>query len=622
MSMTDKQYDVVIVGAGIAGGLVALELGRAGKRVLIVEAGPAIPADRKQYLDNFYRAAAKTPEAPYPPLPDASGQPVDPATLNTPRVTILRENDYADPSKSYLTYGKNARPFGSTYERVGGGTTWHWSGTCLRLFPNSFRMQSAYQVAVNWPIGYDDLASDYDRANELIGVAGSRQEQESLGLPFDADFPMPPVPLTRVDEAFKAADGVTVDDAPNQKLRVTATPQGRNTVPYPPGNERRVCAGNTNCIPICPIQAKYDATVTLNDAFDTGNVDILYQSVATRVNVGGNGNVTGIDYVQWQEQTGPPTGRGTAVGKKYVLAAHAIETPKLLLNSRTDALPDGVANGSGQVGCNLMDHVMFVSWAQTKNPVWPYRGPLATSGFESLRDGDFRRDRAAWRIEIGNEGWNWAKNDPYWSVIDFVDGLNRTNTNKFAHRKRLSGPELYQALNWNLTRQVRLGFLIEQDPVASMKVTLDPEGRTDHLGIPRPHLEGYGISDYTARGFLSAQAASRKIWAAMGAKDFTEPVDPEKVDISTGPYFQVEDDQGKKHTFRYYGAGHIMGTYCMGAKGSSVLNARQQSWEHDNLFMVGSGVFPTTGTANPTLTIAALALRAAREIGSDLDRGV
>jgi len=95
--------------------------------------------------------------------------------------------------------------------------------------------------------------------------------------------------------------------------------------------------GNTNCIPICPIQAKYDPSVTLNQALDTGNVEILAQTVATEVVIDDNGRVSQIDYCQYQDPGGPSTGKGSVTGKVFVVAAHAIETPRLLLMSKNSS---------------------------------------------------------------------------------------------------------------------------------------------------------------------------------------------------------------------------------------------------------------------------------------------
>ena len=112
------------------------------------------------------------------------------------------------------------------------------------------------------------------------------------------------------------------------------------------------------------------------------------QTTATVVEVGPDGRrIAAIRFKRWDGS------EGEAVGKVFVLAAHAIETPRLLLNSRSEAMPNGVANSSDQVGRNLMDHPVQLSWALAREPVWPYRGPLSTSGIENFRDGQFRKDR-------------------------------------------------------------------------------------------------------------------------------------------------------------------------------------------------------------------------------------
>ena len=168
------QYDVVIVGAGVSGNLIAKQLGLAGKKVLILEAGLAVPDSREEYMNNFYLALAKTPEAPYPALAGRKGSKdhpagklLDPATLPTPRATVLSLGH--GPDKSYLVQaqptGQNAPPdpktgevrglqFASTYERNGGGTSWHWLGTSLRELENDIRLYTKYGHGVDWPLTY------------------------------------------------------------------------------------------------------------------------------------------------------------------------------------------------------------------------------------------------------------------------------------------------------------------------------------------------------------------------------------------------------------------------------------------------------------------------------------
>lgn len=646
-------FDVVIVGSGISGSIIAYQLGKAGKQVLILEGGPPVPKSREAYMQTFFTANAKTPESPYPPTTQGAGsagnplgQP-DPASLNTPRYTVLQINAWQNPAQCYFVYPPQTATraddpemtfaFGSSYERVAGGTTWHWLGTSLNHLPNDFQLKTKYGQGVDWPGGakfYQDLLPYYRKATETIGVSSDRQPMVDLYKTFDVqadgvygpdyDFPMPGIIPSLNDALYQKNVGALKIDGIG--LFVTPTPQGRNSRP----GKRRQCAGNTNCIPICPIQAKYDGTVTLAEALQTGNVQIQYQSVASNIRLNGD-QVSGIDYLTYESQTGDSNGGGVAVGKRYVLAAHAIETPKLLLMSTGNpGYPNGVANRSDQVGRNLMDHVMYLAWGLAEKPVYAFRGPLSTSGIESVRDGAFRDQRAAYRIEIGNEGWNWATNDPNTTLADFIFGQNNTQLNGDSVNQQgtplrfdptmpafsqLYGSQLVKTLNSIYTRQLRLGYLIEQLPDPDNRVQLSSQFK-DHLGLPRPQVTYRIREDYVRNGFVSAKQASTAIFKALGATEYTQvPAAP----VLSGPNPSPTTFQYQGDTFTFYGAGHIIGTYRMGDSATdSVLNARQQSWDHSNLYMVGSGVFPTTATANPTLTIAALALQAADNILQDL----
>lgn len=589
-----SNYDVVIVGAGIAGALTAYKLAQAGKRVLILEAGPAVPPDRSGYMKRFFLADAKTPESPYPLIPNARRPLV--LDLGAPLGTT---------DKGYFIQD-GPLPFSSTYERVAGGTTWHWLGTSLRLLPNDFRLSSKYGRAVDWPIGYDDLEPWYGQAEAEIGVAGNRQDQSYLDLSFSQDYPMPGIVQSYLDQQVAAAigEGFTYDGQP---VKVSPTPQARNSRPY---DGRRACAGNTNCIPICPIQAKYDATIHLARALQHG-VEVRYQAVADTVTVDAEtGRVSGITYKRYEEPAGPPTEVGTVTATLYVLAAHAVETPKLLLNSATDNLPNGVANRSGQVGRNLMDHPVQLSWAVMPKPVYPFRGPLSTSGIESLRDGPFRAQRSAFRMEIGNEGWNWAAGDPYTTVNDAING-------------GLSGKALPTGINQAVVSQMRFGSLVEQMPLSTNRVTPDRD-HPDNLGIPRPRIS-YDLDEYTRAGFAAARDAAVRIFEQMGATDRTR-VQTEIVyqgqTIPNPSVFRYGGGSGPdEQPYLLNGAGHLMGTYRMGSDPTtSVVTPQQKSHDHDNLYLLGSGVFPTVGTANPTLTIAALTLMAAQAMISELEK--
>lgn len=585
--MSTPTWDVVIVGAGIAGALAAYKLSQAGKRVLVLDAGPPVPPNRGDYMQRFYLAMSKVPESPYPNNPDA-GRP-----RSDDNATITTDPHHPTPD-SYLVQ-TGPLPFASTYERVGGGTTWHWLGTSLRLLPNDFHTQTTYGVGVDWPIGYDDLEPWYCQAEREIGVSGDVAAQSYLGLTFSQPYPMPGIVQSYADQQLSAliGTGMTFDGNP---VTVSPTPQARNSVPY---DGRRVCAGNTNCIPICPIQAKYDASVHVRKAQQLG-ATVWYQTVVDTLTVDpASGRITGVNYKQYQTLGGPATGSGTVSGTLVVMAAHAIETPRILLSSATSALPNGVANRSRLVGCNLMDHPVQLSWALMKDPVYPFRGPLSTSGIESLRDGAFRTQRAPFRMEMGNEGWNWPNNDPYTTVNDAVTGNGAGG---------IFGTDLVTAVNGRFVRQFRFGSLVEQQPLASNRVTLSPV--LDNLGNPRPQIS-YTLDDYTMAGFAAARQAALAVFKQVGAQDAT--VVP-NADFAQPFLFEYQGEQ-----YQLNGAGHVMGTYCMGTDpDTSVVDPNLRSHDHPNLYMLGSGVFPTVGTANPTLTIAALALRAAPAMLQDL----
>jgi choline dehydrogenase-like flavoprotein len=616
-----RDPDVVIVGSGISGALIAKVLATGGRKILILEAGEALPPDVNGYMDRFLRANAKVPESPYPPeLFNAKGDLTDPATVNAGRPTVLslgakrRFGDFSDPKQSYLVQN-GPLAFGSTYERINGGTARHWLGTSLRFVPADFEMKSRYGRFVDWPIKYPDLEKWYGDAEKEIGISADVGDQGYLGITFGPgySYPMPKIPLSKVDMSVEAAmpnlkiEGVGLDDL---AWAVSSTPAARNSQPY---QNRRVCAGNTNCIPICPIQAKYDPSVTLAEAVRTGLVDVMYKTVASQVLLDKDGRVSGIDYIRYDTENGPATERGRVTGKIYILAGNAIETPRLLLMSKNERTPDGVANrkdGKGSVGKYLMDHPLFLAWALAPKPVWGYRGPLSTAGIEICRDGRFRSDRGAFRIEIGNEGWNFALGDPATTTVDFINGMNFSRTNQ--ENKALFGADLVAAINDRLSRQFRLGFLVEQSPDDTNTVTL-ARGITDHLGLERPQIN-YNLSEYTKRGLAAARTTATAIFNKMGAEEFTTP--PDRINADDPSSFQWPPSEATR--IKYFGAGHVVGTYRMGPDAEhSVVNDKQRSWDHDNLYLVGSGTFPTVATANPTLTIAALCLRTADYILKD-----
>jgi len=614
--------DVAIVGSGFAGSLIANELSKKGIKVVILEAGPGLQPNINDNMTRFYSASAKVPESAYPPaLTDA------PATLAAGRPTglMLSGSNWNKPDLAYLDQAGSKLPFKSTYERFAGGTS-HWMGLTPRLVPNDFRMKTAYGKdqpdfpLPDWPISYDTVSPWYEKAEAELGVSADADEQRFAGITFatpNYSYPMPRIPpslfdqrvgkaLAQLDEADTKFLGMAT---PVTGIKVRSQSAARNSQPY---RNRRACAGNTSCIPICPIQAKYDATITLNEATNRG-ARLIDHAVANEILVdNGKKLISGINYITYKGENGPKTGNGCVKAKLYVIAANGIETPRLLLMSRNQ-IATGVANSSDMVGRNLMDHPQYLSWGLLPDPVFPYRGPLVTSAIGDLCDGPFRSRRAAFRISLGNEGWSatvgGVAGDPNKTTLDFINGTNISGLNKkeFSQladdNSALFGADLTKTLGNLISRQFRIAFPIEQSPDPKNRVTLSSV--KDALGLPRPRI-AYDISDYTKQGIVAAFHMKKLIFRKLGATDFTKTADGD-------PAAFGETIEGEQLT--YGGAGHVMGTYRMGSDPkTSVVDSFQRSHDHPNLYLVGSGTFPTVGTANPTLTLSALALRTADKI--------
>jgi choline dehydrogenase-like flavoprotein len=325
-------------------------------------------------------------------------------------------------------------------------------------------------------------------------------------------------------------------------------------------------------------------------------LEIQSQSVAHELLIDPDSNrIAGIAFKRYDSSESRNYTTGIARGKIYILAASGIENAKLLLAS-------GAANSSDQVGRNLMDHLCLLTWgvfrdskeSKTTKKVYPFRGPGSTTNITSFRDGDFRSIHAAWITPIDNWGWGWPEFSPGSDVQE------RVLAGKF-------GRELREELNHELTRQVLLHFECEQDPQPENRITIDRKYR-DRLGNYRPVIH-YNASVYMKQAFKVAKMVSDEIFRLNDVEDDSHYTTDEAGHWEYG---------GQGYTSR--GAGHIVGTHRMGDDPrSSVVDPSMRSWDHKNLFLAGCGNMPTLGTSNPTLTMTALAFKAAEAILEQLE---
>ncbi len=598
-------YDVAIVGSGVSGALIAKTLGANGLKVLVVEAGfgeDVTISDYSKSVERFYSQVSKDNNAPYAHSRNAPM----PRDYDAIKLRDGKPND-----KGYLVQNG---PFeiDSTYSRVLGGTTRHWEAKALRMLPDDFKMQSAFGRGRDWPISYESLSADYARAERELGVSGNVEDQEYGGLTFEDGYvyPMKRMPPSFLDKAIaKDIDGFEIEvGGETFELHVRSTPQARNGIPNPAydGGKGFVpkgavsihqaemggrCQGNTNCVPICPVQAKYDARRTLLSAMDSGNVHLLPRTVASRVEVDGTtGQVTGVSCKTYKDKDALDHTIGRLKARIFVLAANAVENARIMLAS-------DLHGSSRLVGRNLMDHAYLLTWGLMPEIVGTGRGPLCTSGIEDIRTGAYRKHHAAVRFSIHNDGWGWATGSPYTDLAELVDTHN------------LTGRALRNGLIARVGRQVLLDCMIEVLPEETNRISVDP-AYIDQMGNPRPVIS-FDIPAYTLETASFSRRLTRRIYQRLGAEDHTA-YDP------LAPGWVTHEGEG----FTLRGGNHWAGTHIMGSDArTSVVDAAQRSWDHKNLYLAGAGSMPSIGTANTTLTLAALCLRTADAIITEFAAG-
>lgn len=598
---THTEYDAVVVGSGVSGSIIAYELSKKNYKVLVVEAGlggDMSISGYEDYLNTFYSSTEKNPNSPYRKNKNA------PMPRGSDVHTLTEKPD----ATSYIVQN-GPTVLDGTYARVVGGTTMHWQGNTPRMLPEDFEMQTRYGKGIDWPISYEDLIPYYEKAEFEMGVSADIEEQSYFGMTFKEDyvFPMHKMPPTYLDlKVASRVDGMEIlagDE--NHVLKVRGIPQARNGIPnksynngegYAPfgsvsSHEAETggrCQGNTNCTPICPVQAKYDARRTLAKAMQTGRVDLLKQSVASKVTTDPEtGKVTEIEVKHYADPGVSDYKSGRIKGRIFVLAANAIENARLMLAS-------DLKSSSGLMGCHLMNHVYLFSWALMPDRIGAMRGTQGTSGIEDLRGGSFRDQHAGFHVDIINNGWTYATGAPASDLHNLVE-----NGNKY-------GKALKEELVDTLSRQVLLACMIDIMPDPKNRVSVDPEF-VDPLGNLRPVID-YKVDDYSLDAAVFGRSVARRVFQRLGAEDHTEysPFD-----------FGYLEHKGEDITI--YGGNHFSGTHIMGSSPEdSVVNSSQKCWDYGNLYLASSGSMPTIGTSNPTLTLAALCYKSVESIAQEL----
>jgi choline dehydrogenase-like flavoprotein len=575
-----KEYDVIVVGSGAAGGQTAYTLTMDGAKVLMLEAG-------RNYVPETQTPMFHTPDQA--PLRGTSTPDKEFGFYDS---TI--DGGWEIPGEPYSSaVPDEEHRFWWWRARMLGGRTNHWGRISLRNGPYDFKPHTRDGLGFDWPIGYDDVAPYYDKVEMLIGVYGDNDGFENT--PNSSPGCLLPPPKPRAGELLirKHAKKLGVPVIAAHRAVLTQPLDDKRVPPLlHPGNERaqkilaehmrsrQACFWATDCGRGCSIRATYQSTtVHLPPAMATGNLDILTNAMVREVELDKRGLASGVVFI---DKTSGQEHRAQA--RVVVLAASACESVRILLNSKSTQFPQGLANSSGKVGKYLMDTVGSPMSGQI--PALENLPPHNEDGAGGIhvyspwwlyKDAGQLGFARGYHIEIGS-GRRMPSIGSMETMSNFAGGYGR----KFKEDMR----RYYGSF-------VGLAGRGEMIPNENSYCEIDPAGK-DKWGIPTLRFK-WQWSEHETRQAAHMQKTFAAIIESMGGKVIGGAQLDGRKAIAPGGFII-----------------HEIGGAIMGADPkTSVVNQWLQSWDVKNLFITDGAPFPSNADKNPTLTIMALAWRSA-----------
>jgi len=574
-----QEYDVIIVGSGAAGGMCAYVLACSGVKVLMLEAG------------RDYDPVTETPMFQLPKDAPMRGAGTVEKPFGFYDATV--DGGWEVPGEPYSS--ADGTDFRWWRARMLGGRTNHWGRISLRMGEYDFKPYSRDGLGFDWPLSYEDVVPYYDKTEALIGVYGSNEGLENTPnsspgvlLPppapratellaehhcRDLNIPVIPAHLAILSQRLDASR-VSRELWPNNAMARRVTEESMRS--------RAACFFATPCGRGCSIKANFQSpTVLLPPALSTGNLDIITDAMVREVTLNARGRATGVHYIDRTTRLDEHVS-----ARVVILAASALESARILLNSKSGLFPDGLGNGSGLVGKYIMDTVGAGVGGQIpaleNTPAHNTDGASAMHMYmpwwlyqEQARGRlDFAR---GYHIEFGG-----GRRMP---GFGFMGGLAPFTEGSYGARFKDDCRRYYGSF-------MSFDGRGEMIPNADCYCEIDSDG-VDQWGIPTLKFH-WKWSEHERNQARHMQHTFASIIDAMG-----------------GTVTGTIHDDGARAIAAPGQIIHEVGGVMMGTEPRrSVLNQYCQSWEVENLFVPDGGCFVSNADKNPTLSIMAVAWRA------------
>jgi choline dehydrogenase-like flavoprotein len=556
----ENSFDAIVVGTGISGGWAAKELTEKGLKTLVLERG----RDVRHVVD--YPTMAKDPWE----LPNAGRLTPEevkkfPVQTRTGWIGQANKHWWVNDLENPYT---EVKPFDWIRGYHAGGRSLMWGKQTYRLSDLDFEANAKEGIAVDWPIRYKDIAPWYDYVESYIGVSG-REE----GLPHlpDGKF-LPPMDLNCVEEVFR--------DKVAEKFgrKITIGRVAHLTAPLAHDPSRGVCQSRNLCDRGCPYGAYFSSNAsTLPAAMKTGNMTLRPHSIVHSVIYDEKkGKAIGVKVLDAETKE-----EIDFYAKVIFLNASTLGSTFILMNSVSNRFPNGLGNGSGQLGRNLMDHQYRVG---------------AEADVDGFEDSYYigRRPNGIYIPRFRNVGND--KRTDYLRGFGYQGSASREGWSRGV-KEMMFGEELKNAMTKPGAWKIGITGFGECLPYTDNRVTLNTD-KKDVYGLPTLNVDAeWKDNERTMRKDIKASAA--EMLEASGFKNVS-----------------MYDNQNN------IGLGiHEMGTARMGKDPkTSVLNKWNQIHEVPNVFVTDGAAMTSSACQNPSLTYMALTARAASHAVEELKK--